>query len=203
MHIAVDSDDVVVDFIGMIVDTVSRDFGVEPPIVSTDITDWQFGQFLDQHIGEPWWEWLEKHAYLWGEKAKPISGAIGGIAKLRAAGHRVELLTSKPPWAERYMWTWLARYAPNVNQVTLVPLNGYKPDWTDAYLLIDDRDKNVIEWVHSTPDREAFLYPAAHNSQFWPHKNLTASEARRITIVKDWDHVIELLTPVNWEAANV
>lgn len=161
MHIAVDFDDVVLDFVAGVCDTVSRDFGVK--VCPNDITSWQFGQFLDKYIGQDWWSWLEEHAWLWGEKFKPVPGALGGLEKLRRDGHRVELLTSKPAWAEDQVWVWLARYKPKLTQVTIVPLDAYKPDYTEAQLLIDDRDKNITEWVDSSPSRLAVLYTRPHN----------------------------------------
>lgn len=194
MHIAVDMDDVLVDFVGMVCDVVSRDFGVEPPITKDDITDWDFGQFLDQHIGQDWWSWLETKAYLWGTKAKPIPGAIGAMEKLRRAGHRLEVVTSKPEWGERYVFTWLDRYCPVVHGVTIVPLGGDKTTWTEATLLIDDRPKNVDEWVASRGGRTAILFPAAHNYKYTPALH---DRTGRVFRAKDWGSVLRWVE--RWE----
>lgn len=196
MHIAVDMDDVLVDFVGMICETVSRDFNVVPPITKDDITDWNFGQFLDQYIGQDWWAWLEENASIWGAKARPIPGAIGAIAQLRRDGHRLEILTSKPPWAERFVFSWLDKYAPKINGVTLVPLNGNKTEWTDAAVLVDDREKNVVEWVESKKWRRAILFPAPHNAGF------NTAPFPRITRVRDWNEIVHMVRRGYYGPAN-
>lgn len=178
----------------MVCDAVSRDFDVRPPVVAADIKSWDFGQYLNKHIGEDWWSWLEKHAYLWGHKAKPVPGAIGGIEQLRRAGHRVELLTSKPPWGERYVWTWLDRYAPTVSGVTFVPLGGYKPELTDALVLVDDRDKNVLEWVESREGRVSLLFTRAHNAGLQTSAAWKAEHfANRVFRVDNWRGVLAMI----------
>lgn len=199
--VCIDADDVTVDFVGLVCAVVSRDFDVQPPVTKEDVTSWNFGQFLDQYIGKDWWEWWESRAVLWGTKAKPIPGALGGIEKLRRDGHRLELLTSKPPWAEQAMYVWLGRYAPQVHQVTMVPLGGDKTKWTQGDILIDDRDKNVTEWVQSRGDRVALLFDAPHNREFAERveselpralpRTLTDYQINRILPVKDWHEVLE------------
>jgi len=121
LHIALDLDDVVLDFVAGILDTVNRDYDAN--VQPSEITDWNFGQFIDEIIGKPWFEWLEEHAWLWGEKFKPVPGAIGGIEKLRRAGHYIEIVTAKPEWAEDATWLWLAKYKPRVHRLTIVPID--------------------------------------------------------------------------------
>src|SRR3972149_669120 len=105
LWIAFDLDDCVLDFVAGILETVNRDFGSD--VQPKDITDWEFGQFIDDIIGMPWFAWLETHASLWGDKFKPVPGALGGIEKLRRAGHYIEIVTAKPTWAEDALWTWM------------------------------------------------------------------------------------------------
>ena len=191
LHVAADADDVVVDFVPGILDTINRDFGAN--LQPDDITDWNFGQFIDDIIGEDWWTWMEKHAWLWGEKFKPVPGALGGLETLRRAGHRVEMLTSKPEWAERQMWVWAARYGPKVSSITQVPLGENKTLYTSAQVLIDDRDKNVLEWVQSDENRWALLYDRAHNRDF------DQGVEPRIMRVKSWTEVLRYIGAIDWE----
>src|SRR6185436_18955262 len=135
LHVALDLDDVVLDFVGGVCEVVSRDFGIA--VVREDIVNWNFGQFIDHIIGRPWFEWLEDHSELWGDKFRPIVGAIGGIEKLRRDGHYLEIVTSKPGWAEDATWDWLAKYKPRVHRLTIVPLDGgLKHEISDADLLV-------------------------------------------------------------------
>lgn len=186
LWIALDLDDVVLEFVAGVCETISRDFGVN--VRPEDVTDWEFGKFLDQHIGYSWWEWLEDHAYVWGDKFKPVPGALGGIEKLRRAGHRLEIVTAKPPWAEDQLWTWLAKYKPRVHQVTIVPVEhiSRKQDVTDADVLVDDKYENAVEWARS--GRPAILYNRPHNAKFdaIPEGVVRAgSWARVVEIIED------------------
>ena len=185
MHIALDSDDVVLDFIGGVCEAVSRDYGVH--ITPTDITGWEFSDVLDPVLGEPWWEWMRRHAWLWGEKFKPVHGAIGGIEILRRAGHWLEVVTNKPAWAEAEVWKWYGRYKPPVNQVTVVPLDGRRPkhEVTEAVLLIDDKPETCADWVASRPNRMAFLFDHPHNQ--------AAKPVPGVMRVKDWQHIVSLI----------
>ena len=184
LHIAVDMDDVVVAFVDGVLEAVNRDFDVKPALTREDVTGWNWGpELLDPIIGVSWWEWLREHAHLWGEKFKPVPGALGGLEHLRRAGHRVELLTAKPEWAEDQVFVWLGRYKPKVTTVTLVPVNADKTEWTDAQYLVDDRDKNVAEWVNSDKDRHALLFAMPHNRRY----DVGVS---RILRVDDWRDVL-------------
>ena len=190
LHIALDLDDVVLDFVAGICDTVNRDFGSN--IQPSDVNDWNFGQFIDKYIGRDWFEWLEDHAWLWGEKFKPVPGAIGGIEKLRRAGHYIEIVTAKPTWAEDALWTWLARYKPRVHRLTIVPLiedGGAIPksQATDADLLIDDRWENCLEWI--ADDRPALLYTRPHNGSRVPPQGIVR--------VHSWNHILSVIQN-NW-----
>jgi len=191
MHIALDLDDVVLDFVAGICEVVNRDFGAN--VQPNDVTDWNFGQFIDQYIGRDWWLWLEDHAWLWGEKFKPVPGAIGGIEKLRRAGHYIEIVTAKPTWAEDALWTWLARYKPRVHRLTIVPLvegGGTTPKSksSDADILVDDRWENCEEWV--VDGRPALLYTRPHNAQ-------RGVPPTGVVRVHSWKHILNVFEN-NW-----
>lgn len=187
LYIALDLDDVVLDFVQGVLDVVNRDFGsnLEP----SDIVDWNFGQFIDPIIGRPWFEWLEDHAWLWGEKFKPVPGALGGIEKLRRQGHYIEIVTSKPTWAEDALWTWLARYKPRVHRVTIVPLDSTeKNQLTDADILVDDRWENCKNWA--ADGRPAILYNR-------PHNNAYGMPPDGVVRAHNWRHILNIFEN-NW-----
>lgn len=214
LHIAVDMDDVVVAFVDGVLEAVNRDFDVRPRLTAEDVTGWNWGpDLLDPIIGRSWWDWLQDHSHLWGEKFKPVPGALGGLEALRRAGHRVELLTAKPEWAEDQVFVWLGRYKPKVTTVTLVPVNADKTKFTDAEYLVDDRDKNVAEWVLSSymprdkragrggwMDRTALLFDMPHNRAFNPYEEIHSyppdapnHAADRIIRVDNWRDVLAVI----------
>ena len=182
-HVALDLDDVVLDFVGGVCEVITRDFGVE--VCREDITNWNFGQFVDHIIGRPWFEWLEDHSELWGDKFRPLTGAIGGIEKLRRAGHYLEIVTAKPGWAEDATWDWLAKYKPRVHRLTIVPLDhiSNKHEVTDADVLVDDKFENCEEWAKD--GRPALLFSQPHNAdhEFMPDG---------VTRVRNWRGVLDV-----------
>lgn len=202
-HVALDLDDVVLDFVNGILDTVNRDFHAD--VKKEDITDWNFGQFIDGIIGRPWFEWLEDHAWLWGDKFKPVVGALGGIEKLRRAGHYLEIVTSKPEWAEDATWDWMAKYKPRVHKLTIVPLDhtsmsarmsgSGKHEITDADILVDDKFENCEAWAKD--GRPALLFSQPHNAdhEFMPDG---------VTRVRDWRGVLDVfdLPYLDWPEGN-
>lgn len=188
MRLAIDMDDVMCGFVEGVCDTVSREFDtlVDP----ASVISWEFSKFLDNVIGYSWWEWLEQHAWLWGEKFKPVPGAIGGVDTLRRAGHTLELLTSKPDWAEDQVFVWLARYKPRFHKVTIVPVEGLgkgrsKVHYTDAELLVDDKTENCLEFVQA--GRDALLFAMPHNAT----AQMPGGPGVFLTRVNGWHEVVE------------
>lgn len=190
-HIALDLDDVVLDFVAGVLETVNRDFGSD--LTPEDIQSWNFGQYIDPIIGVPWFEWLEGHASLWGEKFRPVKGALGGIEKLRRDGHYIEIVTAKPAWAEDALWTWMAKYKPRPHRLTIVPVDHIQNKHlvTDADVLVDDKYENCAEW--SEDGRPALLFNRPHNA----HYGLPPAG---VTRVNDWRGVLDMfaLPYLNW-----
>lgn len=158
MRIAVDMDDVVVDFIGGLLAAVKVEYDVEIPVSS--ITEWDLKPVLDPIIGRSWWAWLRDREWLWAN-FDAVDGAIGSIDRLRRDGHWVEMVTSKPDWAEHNVFKWLGKWRPAFQRVTLCKVEDKKTDFTDADVLIDDKPSHCADFVAS--GRKAILFTAAHN----------------------------------------
>ena len=159
-HVAIDLDDVVLDFTGGVRSAIRTEYGVDIPPFPT----WDMAASLNPVIGYSWWTWMRSRDWLW--KTFPaVEGAIGGIAKLRTAGYYLEIVTSKPDWAEASVWQWLGRWRPAVHRVTVVGDKAVKADFTDARILVDDKPKNCEEWVASREDRIAILFSRSHNQE--------------------------------------
>lgn len=168
-HIAVDMDDVMVDFVGGLRAAVQKEYGVE--ITEDQIEQWDLHPILDPIIGYSWWEWLKKREWLWAN-FPAVDGAIGSIDYLREQGHYMELLTAKPVWAEHNVWKWLGKWRPAFHRVTIVPPGDSittKVFATDATLLIDDKPKNCEGFLFY--GRDAILFDRPHNKQF--RENMT------------------------------
>ena len=183
LHVAVDMDDVCVDFTAHIVKCVNREYGANLSV--EQFTDWNFGPWLDPVLGRSWWEWLKGRDWLW-TKAPAIPGAIGGLHQLREMGCYVELLTSKPEWAEWVVWAWLGKWRPNVHRVTIASSRsshaGHLPkhEASDASVLVDDGWHNVEPWCRT--GRTALIFDQPWNAD---------RQTRRAFRVRNWAEVVD------------
>lgn len=164
LHVAVDLDDVTLDFFQGNIDSMYREFGVL--LLKEDVTTWDDNPvklFPWADYGyKGWWEWLQTRDWLWAT-FPAVPGAIGGIHALRAKGHRVECLTAKPEWAEAQVWRWLGRWRPPFQTVTIADLNTPKHELSQADILIDDRPTSIVDWVDSAEDRLGIVFDQPWN----------------------------------------
>jgi 5'(3')-deoxyribonucleotidase len=160
LYVALDMDDVVTNLMGLVIDKVELETGTR--LAEEDFTQWGWRP-ASTALGESWWEWLKRKSWLWS-LAEPIPGALNGIDRLRAAGHFIELITTKPVWAEREVFAWLEKYKAPVNRVTFVPHSddsgGHalitKASISPADVLVDDHPRNVEAWLET--GRPAILF---------------------------------------------
>lgn len=164
LHVAVDLDDVVLDFFQGVIDAMYREFDVY--ILKEDITTWDDNQvklFPWKDYGyKSWWDWMQKREWLWAN-FDAVPGAVGGISALRGAGHHVELLTAKPEWAEHNVWKWLGLWRLPVTSVRIVGVNDTKHAVSDADILVDDKPSNIQGWVDSDDTRLGVLFDQPWN----------------------------------------
>lgn len=159
-HLAIDLDDVCLDFYGTLIDAVNEQFDAE--LTRSSFEEWDLGPVLEPIIGGNWWKWW-KAQDLW-QTARPVRGVLGGLRHLRKNGYYLEVVTSKPEWAERATWEWQGRVKLPVHQFTIVEMGKRKVDTTDADILIDDKPANCYEFVDD--GRKAILFSSrtAHES---------------------------------------
>jgi 5'(3')-deoxyribonucleotidase len=179
-HIAIDMDDVLVDFVGGLCKAIQTERGIT--ITAEDITQWDLHPILDPIIGYNWWTWLRKREWLWAN-FDAVPGAIGGIDSLRQQGHYVELLTSKPEWAEHNVWKWLGKWRPALHRVTIIGPEQHKVNFTDAMILIDDKIDNCISFAFQ--GRDAILFTRPHNQAYKP------APSSYIYRANGWNEVLE------------
>jgi len=180
LHIAVDLDDVTVDFIGGLVKSVNTEYGTNLSV--DDITQWDLHPLLDPIIGRSFWGWLRDREWLWAQ-FDAVPGAIGAIDKLRREGHYLEAVTSKPAWAEHNVWKWIGLWRPAFQRVTIVTLEDCKADFTVADVLIDDKPQNCLEFARE--GREAIMLTRPHNRE--------ATTPQRVFRADGWPEVLGII----------
>jgi 5'(3')-deoxyribonucleotidase len=158
MHIAVDHDDVLNDFVGNLVNIINREYDAGLEI--EDVNQWELSDILDPILGESWWDWWQRRDWLWA-LAPAMPGAIGNIWKLHRDGHYIEIVTAKPDWARPQLDRWLGKWRPYHDRLTVVGLGERKIDATEADLIIDDKVSTVEEWM--AEGRKALLFARPHN----------------------------------------
>jgi len=179
LHIAIDLDDCLLDFMGGLQRAVRTEHAVDIP----DFTEWDLNHVLDPVLGQDWWEWLRERDWLW-PNFPAIDGAIGAVKTLRRAGHFTELVTAKPLWGEYVVWRWLGKWRPPLSRVTIIDLDERKIDATDADVLIDDRPVNAVEFARD--GRTGILFSRSHNASY----NMVEPGLYR---AKDWAHALKLI----------
>jgi 5'(3')-deoxyribonucleotidase len=159
--IAVDLDDVVLDFVGGgIVPAMFTEYAVRITDEQLEKVGFNLKPLLDPIIGYNWWTWLREHDWIWAN-FPAIEGAMGALRTLRRRGHYLVCVTSKPEWAEANVWKWLGKWRPPFHQVIITDKNDVKAEFTDAAILIDDKLENCEAFAAT--GRLAILFDRPHN----------------------------------------
>lgn len=178
MHIAVDQDDVVLDLMGGVRKVIKTEYGIDLPVFDK----WEINEYLRPVLGKGWMSWMRDKAWLWAT-FDAVEGAIGSLDVLRRRGHYLELVTSKPDWAEAHVYQWLGKWRAPFKRVTIVGPEDKKCDFTAADVLIDDKPQNIEDFVAT--GRRAILFNAPHNKS---HKGVPG--ARR---AEGWQEVLDII----------
>ncbi len=157
-RVAVDLDDVCLDFVGGLIASVKKEYDIE--LTEDDINQWDLHTILDPIIGRSWWSWLRDREWLWAT-FPAVDGAIGMLGWLRKEGYYLECLTSKPEWAEHSVFQWLGKWRPPFNRITIVGTKQDKIAYSESELLIDDKPENCLGFIEG--GRKAILFSRPHN----------------------------------------
>jgi 5'(3')-deoxyribonucleotidase len=155
-HIALDLDDCILDLLGGVRGVIKKEYDIELP----DITMWDLNLVLKPILGEPWMNWMRRRDWLWAT-FPAVDGAIGAISTLRRQGYYLEIVTSKPEWAEASVFAWLGKWRPAVHRVTIVKPTDTKANFSTADALVDDKRENCYDWAET--GRTAILFTRPHN----------------------------------------
>lgn len=184
-HVAVDLDDVTVDFWPGIAAAFAKEYDIVLPVVhpwSDEAKKFYNHELFAASGYKDWWAWLRDNRHLWGKVFEPVPGAIGGIRRLRAAGWYVEAVTSKPQWAERSVYEFIGRYNVPFQGAVIVPPGESKLDWTDAGVIVDDKLQTCIDF--NKAGRAAVLFDRVGGHIDDPNLNPFMGHAR------NWEDVI-------------
>ena len=188
-HVAVDLDDVTVDFVNGMLGSYGLEFGEKVDIGEGGT--WgpamvEFFKGTDKLRAAGYksaWDWLRDREWLWA-LFPAVPGAVGGVATLRAMGFYTEAVTSKPKWAEHNVWKWLGKWRVPFNQVTIIDSKAgqRKVDITDADLIIDDKLSTCKEFLDA--GRSAILFDRYGSYRMSPDGDYG------LWVAKDWAQVL-------------
>lgn len=200
-HIAVDLDDVCMEFWSSILKCVEKEYGVHYDYEQT--LNWDKNSLKEADVfgeGRTWWEWLQERDWLWAQ-FPAVDGAVGGVQRLRQRGHFVEALTSKPAWAEWTVWSWLGKWRIPFNRVTIVPSGTRKCDVSGSEILVDDYNVNCTSWAEV--GRTAIMFTRPWNKDIHARAGVSASCAvpiagsfhsgGRIYRANNWTQVLDVV----------
>ena len=208
LSIAVDLDDVVLDFTNGVINSMYVEFGVV--IDKDEITGWEGGpikEFDWEYYGyTDWFDWLHDRDWLWSI-FPAVPGALGGLRALVTMGFAVEIVTAKPEWADPQVARWFGKWRPKpLPRVTTTRMHEPKHEASDADVLVDDRASTILDWVRSDPDRYGILFDQPWNREFGRHVQEmrsnpdVTSEFDRILLASRWngpDGVVELIVQID------
>lgn len=185
--IAVDVDDVVADLITEWCRRYNRDFSDD--LTAEKITDWKIDLFVKPECGAKIFDYLRADNLY--HCVAPVDGAVEGVRRLRAAGHRVVFVTSSNAMQAGKKLEWLQRHG-------FLGTEHEQPDYyvandkslIAADLLIDDRPKNVANFPGRT-----ILFARPHNERW----RLEFGAPDRVGI--NWPHILDLAEVIACELA--
>lgn len=181
MKIALDFDDVLVDFVGAWLNSANTELGLEVSREDIRLEGWDMAKHASKLVGMDWLEWIRLHLDYW-MAAETTPRAVEAIAILADDGHEVQIVTSKPGWARPIVWNWLAKNNPKVYKVVIT--NHFsKHDASDADVLVDDRPSTVRAWVDSSPDRYGILFARSQN----------VSDRKGLMVAETFDDVVHIV----------
>lgn len=184
LTIALDVDDVIIDLLGTLVRRYNAAHHVQVfrRLTIEDFTSWNIRECLGDHIGERIYADInDPKVYA---NAAPVAGALDGIAKLRAAGHRVIFVSSCVSGASAdAKLAWLRRHGILADNASALD------DWfpvkdkasVRADLLVDDGAHNVRAWPGF-----ALLFDRPHNHA----TDFPLGYLYRRLRVRDWAEVV-------------
>lgn len=144
MRIGIDLDDVTRDFTTAWRNAYEDRFGVL--VSKEDVTEWDLSHCTHFPNREAFWKWIETEQPRIFHTLEPMPGALEGIARLKADGHIIVIITSQFTWAASSALEWLEQY--NVPYDELYVTDDKPKIKCDVY--IDDGHHNIVGyWIRT------------------------------------------------------
>lgn len=146
--IAVDVDDVCIDFIPALLSLYNKDY--KDNLTMDQITDWNILKFIDKQCGKNIYNYMKSpKVYL---KALPVKDSLWGVNILKINGYRVIYLTVNNYGESKYEWLLNHGYIESDNDFVIAKDKSL----IKANTLLDDNYENVINfgksaWLMSKP----------------------------------------------------
>jgi 5'(3')-deoxyribonucleotidase len=190
LNLGVDVDGVLSDQISTILPVIRDLYGVH--LSHCDIVDWRLRvgpTTIDKVIVSQ----QRSEKYVLNQEA--IIGAALGISQL-ITRYRVCIITSRDPLTNEWTKRWL-----RMNRIHFDEFYSQK-DGTKSHLdhlniLIDDYDKNVLEFLQSKPERKAIIFAQPWNQHINNHHLTKYQKQGRLVQATSWEEIpglIERLT---------
>ncbi len=165
LRLGIDLDGVVADFNAGWTARYNRDFPdrIDRDLTTADVTEWDAPTVLSHFATmSEFWKWAETCAEGRSLFAglEPYPGAIEALERLRADGHHVVILTTKPHFSIHDTYDWLARHKVPSTEIHI--LDDKTRVECDVYL--DDGVHNLEALVAAHPRSTVCRYVRPWNT---------------------------------------
>lgn len=167
MRVAIDIDGPVAELVDKLLALHNLEHGTN--VVESDIKSWDIGQYTTEDI----YGYFSQEFY---DSLDVVSGAVGGVMDLLAAGHEIFFCTAA--YVDRRKWI-----VDNIWNGSTVVVSDNK-GLVDADILIDDYHRNIEDFITAKPGRYGILWDKPWN------RSSDIDVDFRVMRVKNWNMVL-------------
>lgn len=163
-RILFDMDDVIVEFLGGLVENFNNVYGTD--FNKSDCNVWS----LEETLGEDVWSIMNKPGFF--INLKPKGNSVEVIQRIIDNGFDVFIVTACTPQAYIEKLHWIEEYMPYFNKGRLIPCSEKSAVWGD--ILIDDKIANLDDF---SKVGEGVIFDMVHNQGDYPYKRFSDLES--------------------------
>lgn len=179
-------DGVIADFTKGWVDLYNADFAAQNgrTLTYAEVVTWTcLTDNTHFETDDQWWDWARALRPGVFRNLPAIDDAMWGMQELKDFGFDIVIITAKPDWAISDTFAWLSEHRVPTNEVHITKEKTAIA--CDAY--IDDRQKNIEDFVNHCPDARTFRFVQPWN------RSVAGS-----TAVFNWLDAIDVITEMEW-----
>ena len=166
-----DMDDVIVDFLGGLLENFNYKYGTN--FSKKDVDVWN----LEHTLGSNVWGIMNEPGFFLN--LKPKGNSIEIIKRIIDNGFDVLIVTACDPDAYKEKLEWIKHHMPYFNKGRLIPCSEKSVIWGD--ILIDDKIANLHNFA-KIGFGEAVIFDMNHNKGNYPYKRFSDLESFEIYI---------------------